>query len=368
MSSDIPKVSIIIPVYNVEQYLKECLESVLNQSLAEIEIICINDGSTDSSPQILRDYASKDKRIKVINKANSGYGHTMNVGLDMAIGKYIGFVESDDFVPANMYEILFQIAEENQVDFVKADFYRFTYSPEGIIEKNYNHLSNNPNDYNRVIDPHKEHHIFQFIMNTWSGIYNREFLNNFNIRHNETPGASFQDTGFWFQTFCWARKVIFLDQPFYMNRRDNPNSSVYNKNKIFCPCDEFDFIYSILKKNPELMSFLDVFQYQRYKGYMASLNRSADTYKMEFLLRFQTDFCTSKERGELVTTLFSPGAQKTLDMIMKNPENYYSLIVNKSEKEKCSILYKLQRVINYERNYGFRLTIKKIASKLITKE
>ena len=87
-----PKISIIVPVYNVERYLRDCLNSLINQTLSDIEIICVNDGSTDSSPRILEEYASKDSRIKVINKENSGYGASMNMGLAAAEGEYIGIV------------------------------------------------------------------------------------------------------------------------------------------------------------------------------------------------------------------------------------------------------------------------------------
>ena len=99
-----PKVSIVVPVYNVEKYLDECIESIINQSLNDIEIICVNDGSTDSSLEILNNYAQKDKRIIVINKSNSGYGNTMNIGINAAKGEYIGIIESDDFADTKMFE------------------------------------------------------------------------------------------------------------------------------------------------------------------------------------------------------------------------------------------------------------------------
>ena len=120
-----PKVSVIIPVYNVEKYLAKCIESVINQTLTEIEIICVDDGSTDLCPKILDEYASKDKRIKVIHKENEGYGKTMNIGLDLAQGEYIGLVESDDYILPNMYEILYKKAKENDLDLIKSNFYFF---------------------------------------------------------------------------------------------------------------------------------------------------------------------------------------------------------------------------------------------------
>jgi|L827metagenome_2_1110789.scaffolds.fasta_scaffold00119_14 glycosyltransferase involved in cell wall biosynthesis len=353
-------VSIVVPVYNVEQYLRECLDSLIAQTLTEIEIICVNDGSTDSSPLILEEYASKDDRIKVISKQNSGYGHTMNTGINAAIGKYIGIVESDDYVPLDMYERLYTTAERESVDFVKADFYRFKYGRDGQLEKSHNRLSNHIIDYNRIIDPHNEHQVFQFIMNTWSGVYRRDFLNKYNIRHNETPGASFQDTGFWFQTFCWANKVYFIDTPLYMNRRDNPNSSVYNKQKIFCPCNEFDFIYSIIKDNPELLSFLDVFQYQRYKGYMASLNRSADDFKLEFLHRFADDFKKSASDNELSLSMFPYGSKEALFLIMDNPEYYYKTMQDSAAYGKKNLVCKT--LISLEKK-GVKNTLKRIISK-----
>ena len=91
-------------------------------------------------------------------------------------------------------------------------------------------------------------------MNTWSGIYKREFLEQHHIRHNETPGASFQDNGFYFQTFVYAKRAMIVDKPYYMNRRDNPNSSVNNREKVYCCNVEYDYIREILMKDPDLGS------------------------------------------------------------------------------------------------------------------
>lgn len=119
------KISVVVPVYNVEKYLKECIDSIINQTLEDIEIICVNDGSTDSSLEILNDYAKKDSRIIVINKSNSGYGHTMNMGLNAATGEYVGIIESDDFADKNMFEDLYKLAKEYDADIVKGDWYNY---------------------------------------------------------------------------------------------------------------------------------------------------------------------------------------------------------------------------------------------------
>lgn len=319
-----PKVSIIIPVYNVEQYLRECLDSVINQTLKDIEIICVNDGSKDNSLSILEEYANKDDRVKIISKPNSGYGHTMNVGLDAAIGEYIGIVESDDYVKLDMYEKLYNMARENDVDFIKADFYRFEMK-NGKLELQYNDLSYGKKQYyNRVLDPAENIDIFKFIMNTWSGIYKRSFIDKHDIRHNETPGASYQDNGFFFQTFCQAKRVYFMDEPFYMNRRDNPNSSVKSKEKVFCIKDEYDFIRKFLEKNPKFNErYIYIYTYKKYSNYWATYKRISDEFKPMFIDHFSYEFKTALKNNEIDKSLFKSNEWERLNKIVQNPKSFY---------------------------------------------
>ena len=120
-----PKVSILVPCYNVGKYLPQCLDSIVNQTLKDIEIIVINDGSTDSTLDIIKQYAKNDKRIKIIDKENEGYGKSMNRGLDAATGEYVGIVESDDWVEPDAFEYLYKAAKKNKADMVKAEFVFF---------------------------------------------------------------------------------------------------------------------------------------------------------------------------------------------------------------------------------------------------
>ena len=123
MTDNCLKVSVIIPIYNTAEYLPQCLESVMNQTLRELEIICINDGSTDGSPQILAEYALKDERIRVIHKENGGLVAARKTGVLAAKGTYLAFVDSDDWIEPDMYASLYQIAEERQVDMVTCGFF-----------------------------------------------------------------------------------------------------------------------------------------------------------------------------------------------------------------------------------------------------
>ena len=116
-----PKISVIIPVYNTEKYIKKCLDSVINQTLNDIEIICVNDCSSDNSLLILKEYAKKDDRVKLIDlPQNQGAGDAKNAGLKIAQGEYIGFVDSDDYIDLNYYEELYKKAKENDADIVKS--------------------------------------------------------------------------------------------------------------------------------------------------------------------------------------------------------------------------------------------------------
>ena len=321
-----PKVSLIVPTYNVEQYLVECMESITNQTLEDIEVICINDGSTDGSLSILQSYADKDKRIIIVDKENGGYGIGMNIGLEMATGEYIGIVEPDDFVPVNMFGNLYDIAKGNNLDFVKADFYRFERATNGDMFLTYNHLSKKEEDYNVVFNPSETPEAIRWIMNTWSGIYKREFLNKWNIRHNETPGASFQDNGFWFQTFVFATRAMIIDKPYYMNRRDNPNSSVKNMQKVFCVNVEYDHIKDVLIEHPETWNrFKSYYTLKRFHNCLTTLRRIDNSCKLDYVNRFSKEMKRAYQLDEIDEELFTAAERDNIKLLINQPNMYYKL-------------------------------------------
>ena len=121
----VPLISVIIPVYNVEKYLNRCVQSVCNQTYHNLEIILVDDGSTDNSGKLCDEWAVKDLRIKVIHKDNGGLSSARNIGLDNAKGEYIGYVDSDDWIDMEMYSYLWTILKSYQVDVAFCDFYRF---------------------------------------------------------------------------------------------------------------------------------------------------------------------------------------------------------------------------------------------------
>ena len=287
-----PKVSILVPIYNNEIYLHECIDSIINQTLKDIEIILLDDGSTDSSPQICDEYAKKDSRIKVIHKENTGYGHTMNLGIQLAKGEYIGIVESDDYVELDMFETLYNAtAQDNQkMDIVKSNrniFYENGQNRKFIPLK---HIYKDEN-YNKVLIPSKNPDMVAYDnIVIWSSIYKRSFLLENNIKFNETSGASYQDQGFFIQTYLLAKSFYAIDKSFYNLRRDNPNSSVASKEKVYVICKEYDFIENFLNKHNFNQNIHNAVLYKKFFNYSWTLSRIDTKYRMEFTNKFKEDF------------------------------------------------------------------------------
>ncbi len=311
------RVSVIIPIYNVSEYLRECLDSVIGQTLQELEIICVNDGSTDNSLEIVQEYAARDPRIVVITGPNGGYGKAMNKGLDRATGEYIGIVEPDDYVVPDMFEKLYQTAVGHDLDFVKADFYRFTRDAGGKEQLTYVLLDNTKQRYGELLCPAEDPSCIRFTLNTWTGIYRRSFLEQFHIRHNETPGASFQDNGFYFQTFAYARRAMILNEPFYRNRRDNPNSSVKSKEKVYCMNVEYDYIRDLLMRDRAVWEkFQYMYWWKKYWNYLFTYQRIDDAYKKEYKDRMRQEFKRAIQLQQLRKEDFKPGEWREVENLI----------------------------------------------------
>ncbi|HNW26104.1 MAG TPA: glycosyltransferase [Candidatus Gastranaerophilaceae bacterium] len=332
-----PKISIIVPVYNNEKFLSECLDSICRQTFSDIEIICINDGSTDNSLSILEEYALKDKRIILLNQENKGLGYTMNRGIKTASGDFIGIVESDDYILENMYESLYKIAVKNDADFVKSNFCVF-YDEENSRKFIQVPLFDDEKYYNIVLNPKKSPNVFNAIMNNWTGIYKKDFLEKNKIYHLETPGASFQDTGFWFKAFCCAERIFFLDKEFYMCRRDNPDSSVNSKEKVFCICEEYSEIENFLNSRPDLKKYFEkIKNHKKFQMYQWNFTRMGSKYKQMFIKNASKEFKLAQKKGMLDKNLFGAGEWKKVQFLIKHPVLFplkYNLLSPYTKKRK----------------------------------
>lgn len=284
------KVSVIVPVYNAEKYLAQCLDSILVQTLREIEVICVDDGSTDSSGEILDQYAKQDKRVKVLHRENRGYGAAMNAGLDVSAGEYVGIVESDDCILPEMYRTLYEAAGVEKLDVVKSDAFLWY---ENIGYRRNIHAAALNSYYDRTLGDVDRNIFFNFYMNIWTGIYKREFLTDKKIRFHESSGASYQDNGFWLQTLLYCKSAKWLSQAFYLYRQDNEASSVKSRNKVYAMTREYEYIEELLleRKDYHYLPYCYYYKLLRHRG---NFLRIADTYKREFCEQIRRDYAKYK--------------------------------------------------------------------------
>lgn len=255
-------ISVIIPVYNVEEYLRECVDSVLKQTYKNLEIILVDDGSTDSSGKICDEYAEKDSRITVIHKKNEGPSKTRNTGLENANGKYIYFLDSDDYITEDAIETLVLTAESNQADLVFFD--AFSFSDDGsdvkqgyTIKGTYEAKSG----YEILAELHKnkDYHCSVVLYFAKQELYAEN-----NISFLESAYCS-EDMLFTYQVYCSAKKAVQCKKTMY-HRRYRPNSIVTSQ-----------------KSERHFRSCRDVFE--KVRDYSEAIGKTGDYLATEYTVR-----------------------------------------------------------------------------------
>lgn len=204
------KVSVIIPIYNVEKYLPKCIESIINQTYQNLEIILVNDGSTDTCPQICEDYAAKDNRIKVIHKKNGGLSDARNAGYELVTGDFIAFVDSDDLISKNFYKDLMKIANEENADIVECGIFRFKDEKElqniefeSTLEKF---------DTEKALESLMKEQLKQVV---WNKLYKTKIVDNLLFE----KGKIHEDEFWTYQVFARANKIVKTSTPLYFYRQ-----------------------------------------------------------------------------------------------------------------------------------------------------
>ena len=239
------KVSIIMPVYNVEKYIDKCLDSLVNQTLKDIEIIVVNDGSPDNSQEIIDRYVKKyPKKVKSYIKENGGQGSARNFGLTVASGEYIGYVDSDDYVELDMYDKLYNKAIKNDLDIAICGSYNVYESGERKIE------------LDREIFKDKKKNAFFGRMAVWNKIYKRELLLDSGLTFRSK--LWYEDLDFTIQILAKAKKVGYVNRPFYnylIREGSTMNNSNVDRNlELLLAFDE-------VIKNKELAKYSSIIEF-----------------------------------------------------------------------------------------------------------
>lgn len=331
-----PNVSVVMPCYNVGEYIHEAMSSVLGQSLNNIEIICVNDGSTDDTLDNLHMYEKRDHRVKVLDGPNRGYGAAMNRGIEAASGEYVGILEPDDYVDRQMFARLYNAAISNTADVVKSDYFRFWTDDDGkrVVEEE--KISSNPDYYNVILDPRENQDLFNMQMMNWTGIYKTEFLKEHSIVHHESPGASYQDNGFWFQVFCWVEKLFVLPEAFYYYRQDNSSSSINQNNKVFCMPDEYVWIRQFLSNYPDLeKAFLPMFHYKKFHNYNFAYSLLSQQFKIPFSERYSKEYKEAFANNELNKDFYWPDEWELVEALLVDGKHYCDLLKKRDDYKRA---------------------------------
>ncbi len=303
-----PKVSIILPVYNVDKYLRQSLDSLISQSLKEIEIICVNDGSTDDCFNILEEYAQKDSRIKVIHKKNAGTGAARNDGLKVATGECIGFVDPDDWVRENMFERLYSLIKEKDVEIVMC-------TPGGFDEQ-----SQQERDFPYFVDANFKEELengvfnwqsispFSYPMCVWNKLYKKELFDRHNIDFAE--GLDFEDHKVIFKSLLTAEKIFFIREKLYIYRFNRVGSILSDNNRrLIDHIEIFNIVENILIET----------------GTMSHLRKDFVTYKIHNLLYYYS-MIKEEHKGEYYSRMIESVRETNLSedevqgLIVQYPE------------------------------------------------
>lgn len=318
------KVSIIIPVYNVEKYLKECLDSIINQTLKDIEIICVNDGSKDNSLSILKEYAQIDSRIFIIDKENGGYASAINTGIDAAQGEFIQIVESDDYCDLNLCYESYNKIKKSDADLVTFNFYFFKNKKTKLC-KFLNESDKNANYFNIKTLPY----IIEKQAYPWKSLYRASFLKENKIKMLQDGNGAYEDQPWNATILSLATKILHLDKALYYYRLDATGSSTNNgsrkminyitrKEQTKNILEDYDLYHNSIKEH---------FINSAIGGCLFFFKRISFEYKEEYYNKMKV----------FLKSLISD-------------ENNYNFIPNKNKKRLLNILNK-----NYRQYYRFEI-------------
>ena len=350
------KISVVVPIYNVEKYLAQCLDSILEQSLKDIEIICINDGSKDSSLEILKNYAQKDARILITDKENTGYGNSLNLGISSAQGEYIAIIEPDDFISKNMFEDLYNIAKQYDADVAKSDWFNFWTKDNQIFKKG----KISPKYSDKIITAEDYPEILCIQPSVWSAIYKKSFLTDNNIKFLNTPGASYQDTSFSFKVFSIAKRIIMTTNAYLYYRQDNENSSINSGTKADALFTEYDEINNFICNNKETEIFLTQKLINEYKAYIWTLKRISPELRKDFVYKFSKRFKEYSAGNYLKEDFIKKIGRKKIEMLINSPSEFLEKFEHSLIKEKWN---------NFRRNLvSVRINKARISIKLFGKQ
>ena len=315
------KVSVVMPVYNAEDYLEETLDSILNQTLEDFELICVDDGSSDNSLNILNTFSKNDNRIKIFKQNHKGAGAARNFGLSKCNGQYVSFIDSDDLLDLNALYELYNISIEKNLDFIVFRAINFDDVSGKLIH-------NKLLDMDKIVDFVGEYVFdindltpnlfFHFNVAQWCKFYNLDFLINCNAKFAE--GIIFEDNQFFWETMFNANRIYFYNK--YLYKRRIHSGSVMESN-------DKRYVGKIIIMNIIIKLFLEYGFWEQHKNYLCNhkvslifyrYNMIQDEFKEYFYHEIKKDFqkLLDDSKKDEIIGMFSPKNKKLFDIIIKS--------------------------------------------------
>ena len=288
------KISVVIPVYNAEEYLEECLNSIVNQTMSDLEIICINDGSTDNSLKILEEFAQKDERIKVISQSNHGQGYTRNKGIELVNTEYFCFVDADDKLELNTFEKCYNVMKNKKLDWVMFQLINlddttkeFYTTPAYDMEKVSVTVKNNVFNYKSIGDL-----IFFISVSPVNKLYNTQFVKKHDIKFLE--GMIFEDNIFYWNLIFNTKRAYFLKEYFYI-RRVHDKSTIGAGSEKWCDAiDIYNMVWDIFTKYDHFDEFKNILYNNKVDFALFRYENIKEEFKDLFFNKWKNDLINIK--------------------------------------------------------------------------
>ncbi len=378
-SNNKPKVSVVVPIYGVEKYLNQCVDSILAQTLKEIEIILVDDGSKDRCPEIIDEYAKKDKRIVAIHQPNGGYGRAVNHGIEVATGEYIGIVEPDDWIDNDMYETLYNDAKTHNVDIVKAPYNEYFDTDNGIGKRwvagpllEIKPITNPFSIYDYPLP--LTHHA-----SIWTAIYKSSLIKKNNIKVLERNKGRYADQNWRYETLMMAKNIYWEKKSFYNYRLTNENASSYKKNN---PDDIFDIYEELdvfLNKHPQQFEKIKEYLYiEIYRHMFWNLERVDNKFKNYCLKRIHNQFKKMNKNIIKKSCLFTSQEKKKFFAMASSSYLYHAKMkklceslfsIKNSGSKRYKIINLLGIKLKFKRNeYLLQCMIKDLSNQILRQE
>ena len=330
-SQDRPLLSVVVPIYNVRDYLGECLDS-LGRQRGDFEFLLVNDGSTDGSDDLARAFCEREPRARLIDKANSCYGASLNRGFREARGSYLGVFESDDVMYEGALSKLIDAALRFDADLVRGSYSMYWSSPrrDELV------MPYDDDLVGHLVDTTSEGRVYLYHSAIWSGIYSRELVSRMGTPFLETAGAAYQDTSFMFKAFASSKCTVFIKDPIIHYRQDREGSSVRSKAKVDQVRVEFDEIDRWISSQGENRGNLGHYALvARLNACLWNLDRIAEEFQPDFVQTIADDLTRMDREGRIDWGSLDSWRALNARMIMKDPQAYLSL--RRSTRGKSSI-------------------------------